>query len=440
MGIRFLDEASFGPAAALGATEVRLLDMMEVYGTLANNGQFVGLHTLASITDVDGNSVAIPPLPTPQQVVDPHVAFLMQHILSDDASRAQAFGRNSALTLPEFSNQAQVAAKSGTTDGRRDLWTMGFTRNYVVGVWLGTFDDAQTFGNLTGSTAAGPVWNQVLRAALNGQSPPVFSAPQDGTNFVAEICPLTGAINGECSAQMRNEWFARSRPPADALAGQGLVQSVMVDSWTGLLANNFCPQNQVVQTFTTIDHPPAIEWINNTGAGQAYARSVNLTVPVQRPPTQECDINTPIPNVNVTTPVPNEVVQGAEYVLRGQINVTNLARYEIHIAPAGTVDFQPVPGIPAQTQAQTNPNSPLATWNTTLVQNGNYTLRLAVYSQSGGYLYRDVPVTINNPLPTATPAPLPTQPPLETTPIPFDTLPAQESQNVGPSPTLDTSF
>ena len=440
MGIRFLDEAVFGPAAALGATEVRLVDMMEVYGTLANKGTFVGLHTLASIVDNDGNSIPIPPLPEPQPIIDPQIAFLMQNILSDDASRAAAFGRNSALTIPEFSGQPLVAAKSGTTDGRRDLWTMGFTSNYVVGVWLGTFDDTQTFGNLTGSTAAGPVWNQVLRASLNSQSPSAFSEVGGGINYTAPVCPLTGAINDNCTTPLRNEWFGQGHPPPDAGAGQGLTRDILVDSWTGYLANNFCPQNQVVQTYTTIDNPAAIEWINTTAAGQAYARSVNLTVPVQRPPTLECDINTQIPNVNVTMPVPNERVQGAAYVVQGQINANEFARYEFHYALAGSDNFQPVPGIATQTSTQPNPNSPLATWDTTLIPNGNYTLRLAVFSETGGFIIRDVPITINNPEPTPVPTIIPTQPPVGT-PIPFDTLPpGQQSQPVGPTPTLDTSF
>jgi len=92
-------------------------------------------------------------------------------------------------------------------------------------------------------------------------------------------------------------------------------------------------------------------------------------------------------------------------------------------------------------QQQPNAGATLATWDTRTVQNGTYILRLAVFSNSGGYLYRQVQVNVNNPQPTPVP-PTPTFIPTSviTTPIPFDTLPppvnAQGAPGA-PTPTLE---
>jgi membrane carboxypeptidase/penicillin-binding protein len=68
-----------------------------------------------------------------------------------------------------------TAGKTGTTDGLRDAWFIGYTPNLVVGVWVGA-DDARSIG-LTGADIALPIWADVMVNAIRGTPPPPFTPP-----------------------------------------------------------------------------------------------------------------------------------------------------------------------------------------------------------------------------------------------------------------------
>ncbi|MDQ7035970.1 MAG: penicillin-binding transpeptidase domain-containing protein [Anaerolineae bacterium] len=101
MGLGFLDDSTFGLPTALGANEVRLLDMAEAFGTLASDGIFHQAYVIERITEnINGEDVDVSLEGTslgrqaPQQTITPQVAYLMQNILSDDNARAAQFGAN----------------------------------------------------------------------------------------------------------------------------------------------------------------------------------------------------------------------------------------------------------------------------------------------------------------------------------------------------------
>lgn len=435
MGLNFLPDTLFGLPSALGANDVRLIDMMKAYGTLANNGIFVNLHAIERITEDSGGQILDVPLaarPEPAQAVSPQIAYLMQNILSDDASRAQEFGVNGNLTLARLNipTQNYVAAKTGTSDGGRDLWTLGFTSNTVVGVWLGTFDNAQTVG-VTGFTAAAPVWNRVLEAAIAGRAPGMFQNP--GGVIQQTVCRETGTLASDnCPTRLADLALQNQPPPApDA----GFVQSINIDSWTGLRANQWCQENVVAQTFANISDPFAVNWINTTPQGQNYARLIGLPSNLQTPPQNECQQGQTLPSVRINNPADGQTLTGT-VTITGQISAPDFARYELLYSVDGS-NFQSIG--PASNQQFPAAGSTIGTWDTSLLPNGTYTLRLAAFSSSGGYIFRDVRVTTSNvpptptPAPTATPTPPVVEPPVQPltpgfTPIPFDPL--------NPTPTL----
>ena len=406
LGLQFQEGALAGLASALGANEVRLIDMMKAYGTLANNGQRVELYAIERITEtIDGQEVEVPmtPRPEPVQAISPQVAYLMQNILSDDNARAEAFGTNSNLTLARLGilpTQNRVAAKTGTSNDSRDLWTMGFTRNAVVGVWLGTYDNAPTF-NTTGFNSAAPVWNRVMEAALRGRPVDEFQNP--GGVVVREICRTTGTLSYEGCPERTTDLFIQDKfpPPPD----QGFVQTITIDSWTGLRANDFCDDFVVQETFASINDPSAVEWLNTTAAGQAFAQVVGLPIPLKAAPAQSCSQGQGIPTVNVSYPNPNNTIQGS-VTIEGLVQAPNFASYELAYASAQRPeDFTPI--NTSNTQAPTG-GSALGTWETTQVANGSYIIRLRVVSNSGGSIVVDTPVIVDNPTPTAVPTLIPT--------------------------------
>ena len=199
-----------------------------------------------------------------------------------------------------------------------------------------------------------------------------------------------------------------------------------------MIANQFCTQNVVTETFFNIDDLYAVQWLNNDPNGQAYAQKIGLQTPINPLPTAECDQNTQPPVVRLNSPLNDQRLTQGMVTFEGQINAANLARYQIEYASVTDPENWLMIGQPGTTP-QTSPNSPLAVWDTTLIPNGQYTVRLAAFSTTGGHIYRTANVTVDNPLPTSTP--IPTVTPFSTalpppTGIPFDPLGP-------PTPTID---
>jgi membrane peptidoglycan carboxypeptidase len=426
MGLTFLDEAVFGPPTGIGATEVRLYDMMEAYGTLATGGQHTDLYAIESITDGAGNPVELTEARTAAtQGVQPQIAFLMSNILTDDVSRAPIFGANSLLTLSGY--EGRVAAKTGTSNDSRDLWTMGYTTNAVVGVWIGNVSNNPTFG--TSGLAAAPIWNTVMRTALQNLGQPGQFNPPNGI-IAQPVCVDTGTQPGLNCTAVRNEYFFQNQPPPPA--DQAFVQSVSVDTWTGLRANEFCPDNTQQRVFANLDDPFAVQWLNSP-QGQATAQRLGLPIPFEVAPQGACSLNTEVPIARVISPAENQTVVGAVQVTgSASASPQSFSRFQLEVAPVGSDVFTIVAG-PVTTAV---PSGVLATWNTVGSPNGAYILRLAMFAQNGGFLYRTVTVNVNNPVPTATaipPTAIPTAPSLFT-PLPFDTVAPQVVPG-GPTPT-----
>ncbi|MBC8099136.1 MAG: transglycosylase domain-containing protein, partial [Armatimonadetes bacterium] len=425
MGIRWQDGATFGLPSAVGATEVRLYDMMVAYGVIANGGDRVPLHVVESITDRNGAEIQLPDSlrpPVQASVLEPAVAYLMQNILSDDSARAlnNAFPAGSALTLPNKPRINFVGAKTGTTDGNRDLWTVGFVSNLVTGVWLGRPDDGN-IRDISGFTGAAPLWNVVMTQMVTSArvQPTEFVRPPD-TSTVS-VCPDTGTqpgAAGSCASPLRNEFFAANRQPPGA--DQAFVVTAQINTWTRQRVDpQFCnfPEDTINEQFVNISDSSAINWLANTNEGRATAQRLRLPANIEAAPAAFCDINTQIPSVSIAFPAPNQTLVGNVQILGQVAAPANFNRYVLEYIPAGASTAQT---IVAATSQQPNAGGELGRWDTSRLPNGQYTLRLTVIANDGGYVVRTVPVMLDNPLPTATPTIEPTFPPAILTPIPFD--------------------
>jgi membrane peptidoglycan carboxypeptidase len=448
MQLNFPDGSQFGLPSALGANEVRLIDMMKAYGIVANDGVYVPLYAIERITEeIDGQTaeVPMPERPEPTRAITPQLAYLLQNILSDDPSRAQTFGVNSNLTLANagIPTQGYVGAKTGTSSGANDnsgnpadLWTMGFTYNTVVGVWLGTWDNSPIVG-ATGFTASAPLWNRVMRTAITGRAPAPFDNP--GGVVQNTVCRETGTLAGDDCPTRITEIYVQQQPPPPA--SQGFVRNVNVDSWTGLLANEWCPENVVSRTVAAINDPFAVQWLNTTAAGQSYAQRINLPLPLQAAPEQACQQGQQLPSVRLINPSDGQTLSG-EFILTGQVSAPNFNRYDLEYASVANPEA--FNAISSSTQQVPTAGNEIGRWDTRNVPNGEYIVRLAAYSANGGNIIRTARVRIENIQPTATPTPIqPTAIPITpiqpidpvnpvNTPIPFDDL--------NPTPTATLAF
>jgi len=199
--IRFLSRAGlstfdkspayYGLGLTLGNAEVRLDELVAAYSTFARGGTWREPTAVLAQTS----------RPT-HTLVSPRTAFLITDILSDPEAREYAFGRGSYLDFP-----FAVAVKTGTSQAYHDNWTVGFTRDVTVGVWVGNFDRAR-LRNSSGVTGAGPIFHAVMLAATRGRESSTAHAvmpPPAGLEQVT-ICTLSGMrANPWCPSRGR-EW------------------------------------------------------------------------------------------------------------------------------------------------------------------------------------------------------------------------------------------
>ena len=171
MGISTLKGGNqYGLTLVLGGGEVKLLEMVGAYGTFANEGTRNELESIIRIEDNDGN-VLEESKPKPKQVLDPDVARQISDILSDNIARTPLFGANSPLYFPG----RDVAAKTGTTNDKRDVWVMGYTPNLVVGAWAGNNDNS-SMSEISGLVIS-PLWRAFMDVALPKFESKKFTAP-----------------------------------------------------------------------------------------------------------------------------------------------------------------------------------------------------------------------------------------------------------------------
>ena len=175
--------AYYGLGVTLGNAEVRLDELIAGYAAFARGGEWIP-PTWRLHDDPAGRER--------RRLVSPRTAYWIGDILSDPEAREFIFGRGGSLEFP-----FPVAVKTGTSQAYHDNWTVGYTRDVTVGVWVGNFDRSPLRGS-SGVTGAGPIFHAVMLAAQrraggtsNGFADAALADPPDGL-VDREICVLSG--------------------------------------------------------------------------------------------------------------------------------------------------------------------------------------------------------------------------------------------------------
>jgi membrane carboxypeptidase/penicillin-binding protein PbpC len=143
--------------------------------------------------------------PQPSRVVSAEVAFVVADMLSDAVAREPGLGEARALLLP-----FTAAVKTGTTTEFHDNWTVGFTPDRAVGVWVGNADNSAMQG-VSGLDGAGPIWRAVMLEAMQGLTP-TWLAPPAGV-VRATVCAPSGLKPGPDCPSPADEWFIAGTEP-----------------------------------------------------------------------------------------------------------------------------------------------------------------------------------------------------------------------------------
>ncbi|MCX4244786.1 penicillin-binding protein 1C [Paraliomyxa miuraensis] len=198
LGLHSLTEPAehYGLALALGSGEVGLRELAEAYVALARGGEHLPLRTVMG-----------EPAGTTTQVLDPAVAAAVTEALSDPLARTRLLPAGHR----PFDIGFPVALKTGTSSGYRDAWTVGYTRERTVAVWLGNADNGPMH-EVTGAGGAGPLFADVMRRAMRDvpTRAPLFDP---GLLEPVEVCALSGHRPGPACEHTVTRRLARGNVP-----------------------------------------------------------------------------------------------------------------------------------------------------------------------------------------------------------------------------------
>lgn len=197
----------FGLSITLGGGDIRLLDLTSAFAVLATGGLKHDPSSILRIEDSSGKILFERKETASRRVLAAEPVFLVSHILSDNNARNEVFGPKSWLLIPGKT----VAVKTGTTDDKRDNWTIGYTNSVVVGAWVGNNDNSSMDEKLaSGVTGAAPIWHKIMREILNERSDGIIDRP---ANIVTlEIDAFLGGLPHPGSPT-RSEYFIKGTEP-----------------------------------------------------------------------------------------------------------------------------------------------------------------------------------------------------------------------------------
>ncbi|KKP94844.1 MAG: Penicillin-binding protein, 1A family [Candidatus Levybacteria bacterium GW2011_GWA2_36_13] len=240
MGITtFKDPSNYGLSLTLGGGEVRMIDMATSFAVFANGGYRIDINPILEVRDSRGKFIEKNNPPSSpifgKKVIPEGVAFIISSILSDNSARTEAFGANSELRI---GNQ-KIAVKTGTTNDYKDNWTIGYSKDYLVAVWVGNNDNTPMSGVVSGVTGAAPIWHEIM-ANLVTKKP--ASLPGQPRTVVAKlVCSTSGLLPGSSnSCPTRVEYFLRGTEPKKFDPGKS---AIFVDKNTGDIAGKDQKEN-----------------------------------------------------------------------------------------------------------------------------------------------------------------------------------------------------
>ena len=310
------------------------------------------------------------------------------------------FGSNSLLNLPFL-----VAAKTGTTNDFRDNWTLGYTPDLVTGVWVGNADYTPMI-HTTGLTGAAPIWSAFMQYAVplvTNNSPTPFIPPSGITQKI--ICSVSGAEPSNwCKGGQRNEYFASDQPPLPK--EKDLQYQTTIDTWTGLIAGNACPDFAEKEQVMNVSDPWARKWLKSDD-GRNWLEAHDLPRNPFYAPDRECSSTDPHPVLQFTNISENDTITETKIPIRGIIDVKNgdLTSWRLEYGNGNDPsDWTLI----AEGKNKFESSSLIHDWDLSGIKADTVTLRIYVKNGDDYFAEKRIVLRLNLPTPTPTVTPTPT--------------------------------
>ncbi|PIR66700.1 MAG: hypothetical protein COU51_02585 [Parcubacteria group bacterium CG10_big_fil_rev_8_21_14_0_10_36_14] len=205
------DRSRFGLSLVLGGGEVKLLEHVSAFSAFANDGERADITPVLKVLDSKGKTIYEEKIKI-KKVLNEEIARQISDVLSDNAAREYVFGANNYLNVG-----FPAAVKTGTTNDYKDAWTLGYTPDLAVGVWVGNNNNNEMKRGAAGGVVAAPIWNQFIKQAVKDKT----------KEFVKPKPVIIG------------------KPILDGEEIPGSI--VKIDKYSGQLATDFTPESSIVE-------------------------------------------------------------------------------------------------------------------------------------------------------------------------------------------------
>jgi membrane carboxypeptidase/penicillin-binding protein len=363
--------------------EINLVEAAHAYSMLSNQGLLTGQYfpedetlrptTLLTIRDQDGRSWLDWTEPEEKAVASAQLAYLVTDILGDEHARRETLGHPNPLEIAR-----PAAAKIGRTVSGDNAWTIGYTPQMVVGVWLGFSETGN--GSLGESRTVSPLaaaglWHAVIKRAHEDVDVVTWQEPI-GISRIA-VCDPSGLLPTEDCPTTVTEVFLPGNEPVQR---DNLYRAYLINSQTGRLATVYTPPEFVEERVYLVVPPKANDWAIEAG----------LEIP---PSTYDVIFNPSTTDefVSILTPEVFSYVSG-EVVIGGRAWGEGFSYYRVQVGEGLNPrqwlqireDFsEPVEG------------GSLVNWDTSGL-NGLYAIQLLVVGQDQSVSIATIQVTVDN--------------------------------------------
>ena len=410
-GITQLGDASqYGPSLTLGGVDTRLDDVTYAYSSLATGGVLRGQQPitphstgertvdpviLKKVVDAQGKTVYEFKQPVERRVMAATYAYMATEILSNPQNTCITFGCG-YLELPD---KRPSARKTGTSEPFEnqtgvsgDTWTFGFTPDLVVGVWNGNSDNSP-MRNIYSTTIAWPIWRDFMTAALKRLEIPSkpFARPPQGLEqrdlcwpsgrFATNLCPADRIYKGTVASESipnpnDKEKFARLQDT--------WWQRVVLDTRTGYLATPETPATFVRTQVRLVLPQTETEWTGFSAwaADAGIASLITLTAEASAAASAALAVTSPTYNQRLTGIIP----------ITGRAATLDFERVTVEWGTG----LNPVNFLPIFTAATPITGGAITTWDTRMLPDGDYVLRIRLNDKKLGELRYTVPVFLAN--------------------------------------------
>ncbi len=193
LGIRrdWGDRSRYGLSFAIGAGELRLIDMVSAYQVVADLGVRVEPTFITRIEDSQGKVLKdYATKPEGRRVLDAGTAYVFDDIIKDntDPNGSWLFGPWTSIGRP-------AGLKTGTTDNLQDVWAIGFTPQRLTGIWMGNADDSQMYG-ISSALGPGVLWRDYMKTVVGGLPVTWYERPSNVVTATVCVNPVLMGGNG----------------------------------------------------------------------------------------------------------------------------------------------------------------------------------------------------------------------------------------------------